>query len=132
MAAFVGGGTRTAQGATRCIVHSVRRSPRPTSRIGGVETTPLTAVRHKASAPFDEEYEGLKARRIQGIRPHPDGTTQHILPGNYVIKKNERTGREKRVFLEVRPESCCCRCRTVFEDRSADSIITITPNINTD
>ena len=107
---LVGGGTRTAQrllgASTRCIVPSVRRSPRPTSRIGGVETTPLTAVRHQASAPFDEEYEGLRARRIQGIRPHPDGTTQHILPGNYVIKKNARTGVEKRVFLEVRPESC--------------------------
>jgi len=83
---LVGGGTRTAQ------------------RLLGPST--LTAVRHQASAPFDEEYEGLRARRIQGIRPHPDGTTQHILPGNYVIKKNARTGVEKRVFLEVRPESC--------------------------
>ena len=108
--ALVGVGTRTAQrllgASTRRVAPSLRRSSGPTSRIGGVETTPLTAVRHNASAPFDEECEGLKARRIQGIRPHPDGTTQHILPGNYVIKKNERTGREKRVFLEVRLESC--------------------------
>ena len=49
---------------------------------------------------WDAEYEGLVAQRNKHIIMHPEGHGQHILPGNYVIKKNEKTGAEKKVFLE--------------------------------
>ena len=31
---------------------------------------------------------------------HPDGHGQHILPQNFVIKTNPKTGAEKKVLLE--------------------------------
>lgn len=49
---------------------------------------------------WEAEYEGLIAQRNKSIIMHPEGHGQKILPGNYVIKKNERTGAEKKVFLE--------------------------------
>jgi hypothetical protein len=39
-------------------------------------------------------------RRIKSIVMHPDSTGKDILPGNYVIKVNERTGAERKVILE--------------------------------
>lgn len=49
---------------------------------------------------FESEYEGLIAKRNKNIRMHPDGIGQQILPGNFVIKKNPKTGAEKKVILE--------------------------------
>jgi hypothetical protein len=31
---------------------------------------------------------------------HPEGHGQHILPGNFVIKKHPKTVAERKVFLE--------------------------------
>lgn len=49
---------------------------------------------------FESEYEGLIAKRNKNIRMNPDGIGQQILPGNFVIKKNPKTGAEKKVILE--------------------------------
>jgi hypothetical protein len=55
---------------------------------------------HTKPSSFYEEYEGLKARRNKSIIMNPEGLGQHILPGNYVTRKNEKTGVERKVFLE--------------------------------
>lgn len=52
------------------------------------------------SSNWDEEYQGLIAKRNKNIIMHPEGHGQHILPGNYVTKKHPKTGAEKKVFLE--------------------------------
>ena len=49
---------------------------------------------------WKEEYEGLLAQRNGNIIMHPEGLGQKILPGNFVIKKNEATGVETKVLLE--------------------------------
>jgi hypothetical protein len=49
---------------------------------------------------WDAEYEELIARRNKNIVMHPLGHGQHILPGNFVVKKNQKTGAEKKVMLE--------------------------------
>ncbi|KAL3766403.1 hypothetical protein ACHAWO_008067 [Cyclotella atomus] len=65
-----------------------------------------TATRPLSQSPFEQpsiyeaEFEKLRMRRIKSIRMHPDSTGKDILPGNYVIKVNERTGVERKVILE--------------------------------
>ncbi|KAL7533190.1 hypothetical protein ACHAXR_005094 [Thalassiosira sp. AJA248-18] len=49
---------------------------------------------------WEEEYEGLIAQRNKNIIMHPEGLGQKIVPGNFVIKKNPKTGAEKKVILE--------------------------------
>ena len=49
---------------------------------------------------WEAEYEELIARRNKNIVMHPLGHGQHILPGNFVLKKNPQTGAEKKVMLE--------------------------------
>ncbi|KAL7467841.1 hypothetical protein ACHAXS_012114 [Conticribra weissflogii] len=49
---------------------------------------------------WDAEYEGLKARRNKNIVMHPEGLGKNILPGDFVLKKNPRTGVERKVLLE--------------------------------
>jgi hypothetical protein len=49
---------------------------------------------------WEEEYEELIARRNKTILMHPLGHGQHILPGNFVVKKHPKTGAEKKVMLE--------------------------------
>ncbi|KAL3764898.1 hypothetical protein ACHAW5_003547 [Stephanodiscus triporus] len=49
---------------------------------------------------WEEEYEELIARRNKTIVMHPLGHGQHILPGNFVVKKHPKTGAEKKVMLE--------------------------------
>jgi hypothetical protein len=49
---------------------------------------------------WEAEYEELIARRNKNILMHPLGHGQHILPGNFVVKKNPKTGAEKKVMLE--------------------------------
>jgi len=46
------------------------------------------------------EDERLIAQRNKNIIMHPEGHGKKILPGNFVIKKNPRTGVEKKVMLE--------------------------------
>ena len=53
-----------------------------------------------SSSPWDAEYQGRLSRRNKNIRLHPEGHGQHILPGNFVIKKHPKTGAERKVFLE--------------------------------
>lgn len=60
-----------------------------------------SVVRHfSSSSQWDAEYQGRLARRNKNIRMHPEGHGQHILPGNFVIKKHPKTGAERKVFLE--------------------------------
>ena len=62
--------------------------------------------RNKSQSPFEQpslftaEYERQRLRRNKNIHMHPAGTGKDILPGNYVIKVNERTGVERKVILE--------------------------------
>ena len=49
---------------------------------------------------WEAEYEELIARRNKNIVMHPLGHGQHILPGNFIVKKNPQTGAEKKVMLE--------------------------------
>ena len=62
--------------------------------------------RNKSESPFEQpslyetEYERQRMRRNKNIIMHPNGTGKDILPGNYVLKVNERTGLERKVILE--------------------------------
>ena len=49
---------------------------------------------------WEAEYEERIARRNKNIVMHPLGHGQHILPGNFILKKNPQTGAEKKVMLE--------------------------------
>jgi len=53
------------------------------------------------------DYEGIDAKtrremqkRHQGIEMNPDGLSQLILPGEYVVKTNQKTGSKKMVSIE--------------------------------
>mmetsp|Transcript_21405 Transcript_21405/g.44810 ORF Transcript_21405/g.44810 Transcript_21405/m.44810 type:complete len:349 (-) Transcript_21405:87-1133(-) len=56
--------------------------------------------RLSTNSSWDAEYKDLKARRNKNIIMHPDGHGKHILPGDFVLKKNPRTGVERKVLLE--------------------------------
>ena len=51
-------------------------------------------------SPMEIEDDRLIAQRNKNIIMHPEGHGKKILPGNFVIKKNPRTGVEKKVMLE--------------------------------
>ena len=62
---------------------------------------PSTATRCFSNpTSWEAEYEGLKSRRNKNIIMHPKGYGQHIIPGNFVVKKHPKTGEERKVFLE--------------------------------
>lgn len=46
------------------------------------------------------EYEGLIAQRNKNIIMHPEGHGQKILPGNFVVKRDPKTGAERKVLME--------------------------------
>ena len=54
-----------------------------------------------------DDYERSEYLRLcKKLNLAPPSQMQADMCQHYVIKKNARTGVEKRVFLEVRPESC--------------------------
>lgn len=61
-------------------------------------TSPKRSFSNRSS--FEIEYEGLIAQRNKNIIMHPEGHGKNILPGNFVIKKDPKTGAEKKVMLE--------------------------------
>ncbi|KAL7550340.1 hypothetical protein ACHAWF_013588 [Thalassiosira exigua] len=98
--------------ALRCCASAVLSSPVATPSAAGRSivrgdshlrrggwTAPSVRCFSKPSE-WDAEYEGLIARRNKSIVMHPDGHGRRILPGNFVIKKNEKTGEERKVHLE--------------------------------
>lgn len=64
------------------------------------QPSPFPASSRRNRSSFEVEYDKLLTQRNKSIIMHPEGHGQHILPGNFVVKKNERTGAEKKVILE--------------------------------
>mmetsp|Transcript_26366 Transcript_26366/g.56044 ORF Transcript_26366/g.56044 Transcript_26366/m.56044 type:complete len:357 (+) Transcript_26366:146-1216(+) len=71
---------------------------RGNGRYSGGSTPSRCSFSNRSS--WEIEYEGLIAQRNKNIIMHPDGHSQKILPGNFVVKKNPSTGVEKKVLLE--------------------------------
>ena len=70
------------------------------STVATTSSLSLVVRYFSSSSQWDAEYQGRLARRNKNIRLHPEGHGQHILPGNFVIKKHPKTGAERKVFLE--------------------------------
>lgn len=49
---------------------------------------------------IDSYTKKLMQNRHEGIKMNPKGISQHVLPGEYIVKTNPRTGDKKMVGLE--------------------------------
>jgi hypothetical protein len=81
------------------------RCDRTTSSIfvAGGASTSSTSRRYFFQGPpssWECEYEELVARRNRHVVMNPLGHGHRILPGNYVVKVDPKTGIEKKVMLE--------------------------------
>lgn len=94
--------------AYRPIISPLLRS----NTCGGSYQSAATPVRSFSDAPrpsseeddekddWGAEYEALTAQRNKSIIMNPAGQGQNILPGGYVLKKDPKKGRYRKVILE--------------------------------